>query len=158
MVDTMAEIANWYRRVLNPDNTTIDPDINDAEIAYQGATFTPDLAFPAPAPEPGTEPDSGSDSSDSNSTTNTTAATTSSSSSGLSTGAKAGISTGAAVGCLLLIGATVAGIFLYRSRRRRHKSISGTRKPYPLRELTTSQKNLTSEISLVSREPMPGRY
>ncbi|ETI22623.1 hypothetical protein G647_06699 [Cladophialophora carrionii CBS 160.54] len=105
--------------VLNPRNVSIDADASDAEIAFAGATYTPDFTFPTS--DSGSTPKGSSPS-----------AISSASSSGLSTGAKAGI--GVALAALL---AVLIGVCFFMHRRRRNKRELGldttnTKYQYPM--------------------------
>ncbi|OAP60132.1 hypothetical protein AYL99_05134 [Fonsecaea erecta] len=99
--------------VLNPDNTTVDPNINDAEIAFADASFTLDFTFPSPeSPTPPASSTGGS----------------THSSGGLSNGAKAGIGVAVAAAAAILIGA----FFFVRERRyRAANSELGARRSSP---------------------------
>ena len=129
--------------MLNPDNVTVDPNINDAEIAFAGATFTPDFTFPTPNSE--------------SSTSSTPAAGLSSSSSGLSTGAKAGIGAAAAAVLAILIGVCV----YIRQRRRSAKKLGVDRKyqypvSYPMKnlEVSISHEELVANAAKPARGPI----
>jgi hypothetical protein len=123
--------------VLNPDNRTVDRNIQNAEIAYAGASFTQDFEFPSPVE---------SDSPRSSATgtgTNSDAESAESKASSLSKAAKIGISVAAAVVGLLLLGGLLAFLLL-RHRRPSKKP----RHEYPLSEFTPSQKDLTSNAAV----------
>ena len=113
--------------MLNPDNTTAVPDAADLGVAFSGASFTTDVAFPTSA------------------ATNTLPSSTAGSnakhsgSSGLSTGAKAAIGVG--VAAEVIIG-SLLGLWIF-SRRRAQKS--SPKQNYSLSELNPSQKNLTTD-------------
>ncbi|KIW32679.1 uncharacterized protein PV07_04208 [Cladophialophora immunda] len=124
--------------VLNPDNTTVDPNINDAEIAFADASFTLDFAFPTPgsptAPASSTGPGAG----------------------GLSHGAKAGISVAVVAAAVILI----AAFFCTRERRRTARALGPSRKggfqyplQYPLKDLEAS----ISHSELVANAAAPAR-
>lgn len=117
--------------MLNPDNRTVDRNIQNAEIAYAGASFTQEFEFPSSprSSATGTGTNSDSESAESND-------------SGLSKGAKIGISVAAAVVGVLLLAALLA--FLILRRRRPSKK---ARHEYPMSEFTPSQKDLTSNAA-----------
>ncbi|KIW91636.1 uncharacterized protein Z519_07604 [Cladophialophora bantiana CBS 173.52] len=123
--------------VLNPDNTTVDPNINDAEIAFAGASFTPDFTFPAPASQ--------------SSPSNSPAA---SSSGGLSGGTKAGIGAATAVAVVVLV-----GVFLFLRERRRTARELGPRKTYqyPLQYPMKDFEASISHTELVANAAAPAR-
>ncbi|KIY00757.1 uncharacterized protein Z520_03422 [Fonsecaea multimorphosa CBS 102226] len=127
--------------VLNPDNTTVDPNINDAEIAFANASFTLDFTFPSPGSQ-----------------TSPAGSSTGASSGGLSGGAKAGIGVAVAIAAaaILLAGA----FFLLRRRRRSPAGLpKGFQYPiqypvqYPLKDLEVS----ISHSELVAKAAAPAR-
>lgn len=124
--------------VLNPDNTTVDPNINDAEIAYAGAIYTPDFTFPTAESAPTSTPVS------------------SHHSHGLSTAAKAGIGAAAAVVLAILLGACT--FITHQRRTRRELGPSPDRKfqsppSYPMKDLEAS----ISHEELVANAAKPAR-
>jgi hypothetical protein len=131
--------------VLNPNNVTVNANITDEEIAFAGATFTPDFTFPTtnsrPKPSsPGTvspSPSAGG-------------------SSGLSNGAKAGIGVAAAALVAILIGICSFA----RQRCRTRKELGGDTKfqypqgpSYPMKDLEVS----VSHEELVANAAKPAR-
>ncbi|KEF62981.1 uncharacterized protein A1O9_00956 [Exophiala aquamarina CBS 119918] len=123
---------------LNPDNRTVDRNIQDAEIAYTGASFTQDFDFPSAV-----DSELPSSSGTGTGTNSSGANSAKSTSSGLSKAAKIGISVAAAIVGLVLLGALLA--FLFTRRRRARKN---GRLEYPMSELTPSQKDLTSNAAV----------
>lgn len=124
--------------MLNPDNTTIDQNINDAEIAYAGATYTPDFTFPTAESAPTSTP-------------------VPSHSHGLSTSAKAGIGAAAAVVLAILIGACM---FITQQRRTRRDLGASDRKFQSPLESAYPMKDLEASISheeLVANAAKPAR-
>ncbi|EXJ58400.1 hypothetical protein A1O7_05825 [Cladophialophora yegresii CBS 114405] len=129
--------------VLNPRNVSIDADASDAEIAFAGATYTPDFTFPTS--DIGSTP------------TSSPSPIPSASSSGLSTGAKAGI--GAALAALLAILLGVCLLWRMRRRSRRELGVDTTVPKYqyplgyPLKDLEVS----VSHEELVANAAKPAR-
>ncbi|KIW66901.1 hypothetical protein PV04_06190 [Phialophora macrospora] len=131
--------------VLNPSNITIDVDANDAEIAFAGATFTPDFTFPTS--DAGSVP------------TSSPSPIPSSSSGGLSTGAKAGI--GAAIAALVAI---LIGVCCFMRLQRRTKRELGmdpnTKYQYPMSypmkdlEVSISHEELVANAAKPARGPI----
>ena len=112
-------------RVLNPNNVTVDANINDAEVAFAGATYTPDFSFPTAV---------------SSSTPSKSPTVSAASDSGdLSTSSKAGIGVGLAALLVILI-----GVCVLMRKRRRTKRDAGTHTQYqyppsyPLKDLEAS--------------------
>ncbi len=129
--------------MLNPNNVSIDANANDAEIAFAGATYTPDFTFPTT--ESASAP------------TSSPSAIPSSHHSGLSTGAKAGIGAGLAVLLAIFI-----GICMFMRQRRQTRREFGENTPkfqyppsssYPLKDLEVS----ISHEELVSHAAKPAR-
>lgn len=130
-------MTDKHRRVLNPDNRTVDRNIRDSEISYAGASYTQDFEFPSPV---------GSDSprSSSTATDSSDADPAQSTGSSLSKAAKIGISVAAAVVGVLLIGALLA--FFILPQRQAHASCK--RPAYPMSEFTPSQKDLVHNAAV----------
>ena len=121
--------------MLNPDNTTVTPNITDSGIAFAGASFTTDLAFPTSSiNDSNANGTSGGDNNDTGS------------SGGLSTGAKAAI--GASVVVLVLIG-TLLGFWLFNKRKTKNNP-KPYNNDYQLSDVAMSQKNLTSAQGPIS--------
>ncbi|KAH0837095.1 hypothetical protein AYO21_04555 [Fonsecaea monophora] len=143
--------------VLNPDNTTVDPSINDAEIAFADATFILDPTFPSAPGAP-------------------TSSTGSSSGGGLSRGAKAAIGVSVAVAAILLV---ILALFIRARRRRTARDLGvglgakpsrkSSQYPYPtqypyatqyplkdfeLKEVSVSHSELVANAAAPARVPL----
>jgi hypothetical protein len=134
--------------VLNPNNVSINANADEAEIAYPGAEFTTDFAFPT----------SNSGSTSSGPTPGSPTTISSSHSSGLSTAAKAGIGAGVAVLVAILIGA----VMFMRQRRRTMRELGPVAQTkyqhpypqsYPMKDLEVS----ISHEELVANAAKPAR-